>query len=340
MGRLIAVLTALLLVAPAAPAAADDVPNTTCRIDAVAEVAGVDAQISCLQLDVETYGEFDAAATVTLQVATDDGWEDLSSFECTGRSVQGVFEHNCHVVNTGVRAGDDVRGLIDLDAPQDWPPAIADPLYTGGSPVADALAEDECDVNEAHETYDLTAPDAPWADLCGVTMSSQVTGELTSVTIATHVAALRDERTPTTTWVAQLRGASGCGHTVSVAEDGVIGEAAATFHTGCDYEPAECSGISKLITDLTGGGCAASGAYAEEETVVLPADAVSFSGDEITVTVEPDDLPALAAADFAPGATIESASAWSHTGLGSGDGRIALDYDFAGPTGRTHTIGE
>ena len=332
------VLAMSLLAAPGA-AAADDEPNTTCRIDAAAVQAVLDAQISCLQLDTETHGEFDAAVTVTLQYWTADGWTDAATNTCTGASTEGVLELSCSATSEDLPP-DEVRGLIDLAAPKDWPVAVAEPTYTAGAPIAEPLAVDECDLNETYDASDLSVPDAPWADLCAVSMSSQLDdhGELESVSVTTHVTWLPDERTPTTTWMTQLVGASGCTHKITVADGGPTRDLSAGLTTGCDYEPVECTGILRLVTDAVNGSCAAAGSYGAEESVTLPAEAVTFDG-AMVVTLRPGDVPSLAASDFALGSTIQSVSAATFIGIGGGGVWTTLDADFAGSTGRTYTIG-
>lgn len=124
-----------VLAVPGTAGAAEDVPNTTCRMDAAVARVALDAEITCLQLDTETWGEFDASVTVTLQRRAGDQWTDVATDTCTGRSQEGVLSMNCSTA-APAEAGNLLRGLIDLDAPKDWPAAVADPVYRAARPSA------------------------------------------------------------------------------------------------------------------------------------------------------------------------------------------------------------
>jgi hypothetical protein len=132
-------LTVLFMLLMAVPGSGADVANVTCRLEAAADHGAVAATVCCLQLDTETYGEFRGSVTVILQVRTRDardGWVSVARQACTGSSLNGVMELSCSA--TAPRYADsDVRGLIDLNAPLDWRPVVADPTYVGGAPPRD-----------------------------------------------------------------------------------------------------------------------------------------------------------------------------------------------------------
>ena len=323
-------------------AAAQEEPNTTCSINGAVAQAVLHAEVRCLQLDTETYGEFDASVTARIQKLVGGTWTEVAAKTCTGGSAQGVMELPCSVTAPMPAGQNELRGLIDLDAPKNWGPVVAQPTYLGGRPILAPLAEDECDLRENIDA-DLTASDAPWADLCAVTMSSQVGAEggLEAVNILTHVTGLLGERTETTNWVAELTMQSGCTHRISVADAGVTGTASARIDTGCGaYTPGPCGGVEKVITDLTNGSCSSAGSYATRSEVVLPRDAVTFTGAEVIVTLRPEVLEPSLAREFALGQTVRSVRAFTTTGIGSGADRASLDYDTAESTQRRYTIGD
>lgn len=337
-------LAMAVLAVPGSAAAAEDVPNTTCRLDAAVARAALDAEVTCLQLDTETWGEFDASVTVTLQRRAGGQWTDVAEDTCAGRSQEGVLSLNCSAVAPG-EAGNVLRGLIDLDAPKDWPAAVADPVYQGGAPISEPLAEDQCDVGEAAEPYDLTLPDSPWTDLCAVTMESVVaeSGGLESVDVVTHVTGLLEDRVPTGTWVTSFRAGNDCRHEITVTDSGGAGEASARVHSGCGEIVGECTGTIRTISDLLGMTCATVGDWEYEEEFELAEDAVTLEGAEVRVALRPDEVGALLARDLAVGTTLGGVSARTYTGVGSGaDGAqgVVVDGDAAHSTGRTYSVGD
>lgn len=341
---LMALVMALAVVAPAAGEMNSDVPNTTCRIDAAATGAAAGAEISCLQLDTDTHGEFDGLVTVTLQVRQGDGWVDAAQETCSGRSVEGALVLPCQVAAPEAAEQGEVRGVVDLKSPKDWEPAVAHPTYTGGRPIPDPLAIDECDVNETADRFDLTLSDAPWVDLCAVTMASAVDerGQLESLTVVIHVWGGLEQRLPTGSWRARFRVEEGCTHEVIVTDDGFVGVASAHLHSGCDYEAGECGPISQLLTELTGGVCASSGTWGEEQTMALSLDDVTLIGDEVRVVLTPDAFGPLAARDLRAGAVIRNVRATTATGVGAGENGTrgaVVDVDMAYSTGRTFSVG-
>lgn len=338
------VLVVCVLLAAFAPAVASgdnsSGDNITCRLDGEATSGQAVATATCLQADPDTHGEFELLLTLTLQVLRDSEWVDVDTVECTGESVRGLGQTTCATAPPDV-PGEAYRGLIDLEEPKDWAPATAQPHYQGGEPVQDPLASDACDVNELVD-YDLTAPDAPWADLCAVTMDHVLddNDRLASVTVTIHVAGLVDLRTETTSWQANLN-TDECRHEVAVHDDGVIGQPGVRVDTKCqEAEPEPCGIIGETLAELTGGSCAGSRVWEESETSSLDDTAVEFLADRVRVTFAPGDLGPLGAADLVAGQTIVSVDAVTSTGLGSREdgSRIVVDGDFASSTGRTYTL--
>jgi hypothetical protein len=341
MRRMLGVVVVVLgLLAPTV-AGAKDVPNTTCRMDGLATQAAMTATVTCLNLDPQTHGEFDGRVTVTLQARAGDAWTDLAEATCTGRSVNGVLELPCAAATTDPDGSRAVRGLIDLDAPKDWEPSVAEPAYHGGRPIRDPLALDHCDVNEAVDS-DLTAQPPPWADLCAVTMETAVDddGALASVAVVVHVAGELEQRTPTSTWRTTLDMGDDCVHELLVADDAALGEVGLTARTLCEFTPGTCGPIFTLVAELTGGVCAASGTFATEDVQELPADAVTFDHSELRITLRPGDASGRLGAALTLGSTVASAHAFATTGVATPGGeRAVVDGDHAASTGRSYTIG-
>lgn len=340
--RSMAALAVLLVAfAPAADVTANG-GNISCRLDGEATTGQAVGTATCLQADPETHGEFEIDLIVTLQALADGEWVDVATDGCTAESVNGLAQAQCVATVDGAPDGT-FRALIDLVSPKDWAPAVAQPVYQGGEPIQDALAEDECDVNELAGDSDLTAPDAPWADLCAVTMEHRLDAEgevLESVTVTIHVAGLVDLRTETTGWRATLSTAD-CDHAVVVDDTGITGEAGVRVETSCGHlGDIPCTGVAAILTELTGGGCSAGRLWEEEATSTLAADAVEFRADQLRVTFGPDDLVAPAVTDVVAGQTITEVVALTTTGVGSRtDGsRANVDDDRAYSTGRTHTL--
>ena len=333
-------VTMLFLGATPGAANADDEPNTTCRIDAMAEAAAVVAHVTCLQLDVEKYGEMDGAVTVTLQRYDDGKWASIARETCTDTSTKGVLALRCAAENPA-EAGSNIRGLIDLDKPKDWGVAVASPRYLGGDPRAEALALDDCDVNEVADASDLTLQDAPWADICAVFASSSLTGDDVRMTVAIDVFGGLEQRLPTSTWAAELNVAGGCNHQIVVADTGGAGTGSSWIDSRCGYEPGVCTGIWAIIEDVTNGACSTTGTWESYERVALPADAVDFVGNAVVVSFRPKAISALVASDFASGSVIRNVSGWTTSGAAMNTGqamRAAVDGDYADSTGRTYTI--
>lgn len=341
LARSLAVLAVLLVAFAPAPQVTEDSGNISCRLDGEATTGQAVGTATCLQADPETHGEFEIELVVTLQ-AFEGEWVDVATEGCAAESVNGLAQAQC--VATDDAAPDrSYRALIDLVSPKDWAPAVAQPVYQGGEPIQDALAIDECDVNELAGDTDLTAPDAPWADLCAVTMEHRLDAEgevLESVTVTIHVAGLVDLRTETTGWEAVLSTAD-CDHAVVVDDTGITGAAGVRINTSCGrLGDVPCTGVAALLTEVTGGACSGGTVWEEQATSTLAADAVEFRADQLRVTFAPDDLVALAATDLVAGRTITEVDAFTSTGVGSrtDESRVAVDYDLAFSTGRTHTL--
>lgn len=337
-----AALAVLLVAFAPAPAVTDDGGNVSCRLDGEATSGQAVGTATCLQADPETSGEFEIDLAVTLQAFEGGEWVDVVTDGCTAESVNGLAQAQCVAIDDAA-PDRSYRALIDLESPKDWAPAVAQPVYQGGEPVQDPLAIDECDVNEIAGDSDLTAPDAPWADLCAVTLEHQLDAEgetLESVTVTIHVAGLVDLRAETTSWQATLSTAD-CDHAVVVDDTGITGTSGVRIETSCGrLGDIPCTGVAAILTELTGGACSAGSIWEEEATSVLAADAVEYRSDQLRVTLGPDDLVPLAAADLVAGQMITEVDALTSTGLGSGtDGsRVALDYDAAYSTGRTYAL--
>lgn len=338
--RSMAALAVLLVAFAPAPEMSDDGGNVTCRLDGEATSGQAVGTATCLQAHPETSGEFQLELTVTLQELQDGAWVDVASDGCATESVNGLAQVQCAATGGDVPAGT-FRALIDLVSPKDWAPAVAQPVYQGGEPIQEPLALDDCDVNEVVGDTDLSPPDVPWADLCAVTMEHELEDEaLESITVTIHVAGLVDLRTETTAWEARLS-TEDCDHTVAVDDTGIIGTAGVRIDSSCGpLGSVPCTGVSQLLTDLTGGACSAGFVWEQEATSTLEADAVEFRADHLRVTFGPGDLVPLAAADLVAGRTITEVNAITSTGLGSrADGiRVAPDHDRAYATGRTHTL--
>lgn len=334
-------LCATALVPPGATAP-EDGRNVTCRLDGEAGGGQASASATCLRLDSQGEGEFDVHLVVTLQVQDAGGWTDLETVECDGTSVNGIAQVPCATGANDMEGTQ--RGLIDLDSPKDWAPAVAEPTYQGGDPVRDPLARDNCDVNELVDS-DLTAPDAPWADLCAVTMEhalDQEDGELVSATVIVHVAGLVDQRGPSTTWETRLHTAD-CGHTLRVEDAGPRDDGpVVSIATGCHSQGTPgCGVVGETIADLLGGSCSSGPVQWEEnERTQLDASSVEFRADQIRVTFTRSELGPLAATDLVAGRTIEAVDAYSLTGVRDRETGLTLtfDIDHAWPTGRTYTL--
>lgn len=351
MRKIVPFMLWVLLVSVFAPAAAanhvEPGNNITCRLDGEAASGQAVATATCLQLDPQTHGEFDLRLSLTLQVLDGSDWVDVETVECTGSSTNGIGATGCATSPDAPPEGT-YRGLIDLDEPKDWRPAVAQPHYQGGEPLDDVLASDACDVNELVDS-DLTAPDAPWADLCAVTMEHVIVkddesdggdDELESVTVIVHVAGFVDARTPTTSWTVHLS-AGECRHEVAVHDDGYVGEAGVRITSNCEAgEPVPCGFVGELLAELLGGTCSAGQTWEESETVALAAETVEYDADQLRITFSPRDLGPLASTNLVAGATVRSVSAFTTTGLGSAEdgSRLAFDGDFASSTRRTYTF--
>jgi hypothetical protein len=349
-----ALLIVLLLVVTALPATAagqggdvesQDHPNVTCRMDAAAAPGGVGAHVTCLNLDPEQYGEHPGMVTVTLQRFAAGDWHDVTAQTCTGESVRGVLSLSCAAPTEAPVEGR-VRGVVDLDAPKDWEPAVAEPTYSGGRPISDPLAVDVCDVvNEVADPADGTAPPAPWVDLCAVTMRADLTedGEIDAVAVSIHVAGFVSARTPTASWEASLRTDDGCRHAVMVIDTSLLDGHAVAVDTTCEVTNEPCNAILALITELTGGACSSGSSAEIEERVVLPAEVVTFHEDEVEITLRPEHLDGLAARLVAEGTVVDGVHATATTGVGTGDAGArgaVVDSDWAHSTGRTFTVGD
>jgi hypothetical protein len=351
MRTFLLLVTVLALgISPAAVAAqpepepSGDAPNVTCGIDAAAAPAGVTAEVTCINLDPDTWGEHDGAVTVTLQRRTgDDSWTDVAAASCTGRSTNGILVLPCTAA-PDVPVEGSVRGLIDLDAPKDWATAIAEPTYIGGRPLPDALAVDACRANEVLDVSDGRPAPPPWVDLCAVTMDAALDehGEVEVVTISSHVAGFVTERLPTGSWTVSLGTGDGCRHEVRVDDDGFGGIASASLRTMCDIQEGTCGLIGELLVEVFGGACGASGWAELEEVVPLSLEAVAFEPDEVRVELRPDDVGSLGTALMTPGTVVGSVQAHATSGVGTpveGAERATYDSDTASSTGRTFTIG-
>ena len=196
------------------------------------------------------------------------------------------------------------------------------------------LAADECGLAETTETHDLTLSDAPWVDLCAVTIEPAAGS---AITVVTHVAGSLRERVPNASWAPTLR-VDDCIHTVVVEDGDTVGAIDARVESRCGENPQPCTGIFKTITDLIGGVCATASTWDHEETFVLVDNVVTFTDTGVRVTLDPDRLSPLLATALAPRSVITSVSALSSGGVSANGDRAALDFDVADSTGRRYTI--
>jgi len=316
-----------------------DEPNTTCRIDAVAERGGVVSTVTCLQLDTEQYGEMNGAVTVTLQALRSSKWVDVASQRCTDTSTKGVLELRCAVSDSST-ATQTVRGLVDLDKPKDWGPAIVQPRYLGRDPNSDAQARDDCELNELTDGEDLTGPDAPWADLCAVYVGSSVRDGNVAITMAIDVLGGLEQRAGAATWSGTLE-VGGCQHEFTVFDAGDSDKLSSLVDSYCQYEPGECGPILSTVYDLIWGSCSTNGTWKHTEQVKLPASAVHLTDTEVILRFAPAQVSSLLGRELVPGATIRAVYGRTSVGASTGGDTpvyTAFDGDYASSTGKTHTI--
>ena len=315
--------------------AGPDTPNTTCAVDAAAVPGRVIALVTCLQIDSEQPGDFPASVTVTLQRFGAAGWVDDARETCAATASEGVLALQCAAAATQPPTAT-VRGLVDLDKPRDWDPIVVDPTHVGGGVPMDALAADECVVDESTESSDLTVSDAPWVDLCAIWMGSQ--GDATTVTFG--VAGLVEERVGSAAWEASLAMKhNDCVHDIAVEDGATIGDVNAKVTTRCGYSNIECTGLEKTVFDLLRMSCSAGSKYEMTETIVLPDAAVTFTPTTVSVTLQPSKVSPFVAKSLAPGKVVSSVAGYSTMGTHLGAQRAVFDVDYAYSTGRSFTIG-
>lgn len=224
--------------------------------------------------------------------------------------------------------------------------ALAAPSPALAGTPEDPEAIDDCGVGEITDRHDLTLPDAPWVDLCAIWLAADIEGEtVQSVTVSVQVAGLLQERLGNGAWQAELR-IGDCRHRLIVADDGVIGEARTWTETRCGIGYVPCGEpwetVEKVLRELgVHSSCTSANTWELEEDGELPAGAVAFGDDVITITLDPADLDGRLAADLVYGATIASVNGTSYTGLGTGDHgarSFVVDHDRATSTGRSFTL--
>ncbi len=338
MHRTLLLLVALsMLLTAFAPAPSSPGLDATCRIDGAVVHSGAVGVVICTDIGGD---EFAVDVVVTLQSKGSGTWEDVASERCTGTSTDGVASLTCEVVETSTGTPPR-RALVDLASPRDLEPVELRPTAQG-TLIPNALADDECGVNEAIDDRDLTTPPAPWADVCAITMSHEleVTDEeatLSSFTVTVHVAGMLDNRPETTAWRAVLD-TENCNHLVEASDAGIIGEAGARVRSQCNWLGwGPCDFVYDLIY---GDSCRSGLGYADEEVVTLPASAISFTDTEVAITVDTDDLGPLAGTDLVAGATVLQVDGGSSSGVGSSmdESRATLSGEYAWSNGRTHTF--
>jgi hypothetical protein len=331
---LLSVLTVSLLAFAPATSDGDLSSSASCRVDGAVAYSNAIGQVTCADVNG---GEFEVDVTVTLQRLTSAGWKIVASERCTGDSTNGQASVPCEVVTPTFSSGPH-RALIDVASPQDLAPVEFRPTNQG--PVRpDALADDECGVNEAFDNRDTALADAPWADVCAITMTHQldkVGGDvrLSSVEISVHVAGMLEHRTPTTSWHASLETES-CVHSFEAAGDGVTD---VRVLSECNPVPSTpCEGDRGTIF---GDNCVEDNGYTDSETKTFTASQVAFTDTEIRITLDIDDLGSLAANDLVAGATVISVMGGSRTSVRrTGNlSRTAVGTEFAYSNGRSYTF--
>lgn len=338
MRRTLLLLAALsMLLTAFAPAPSSPGLAPTCRIDGAVAHSGAVGVVTCTDIGGD---KFAVDVVVTLQSKGSGAWEDVASERCTGTSTNGVASLTCEVVeaSTGTPPR---RAVVDLASPRDLEPVELRPTPQGAL-IPNALADDECGVNEVIDDRDLTTPPAPWADVCAITVAHELDTTddkvtLSSFTVIVHVAGMLDSRPGTTAWRADLD-TENCSHVVQASDAGLIGEAGVQVRSQCNWLG---WGPCDVVYDLIYGDSCRSGlGYADEEVVTLPANTVSFTDTEVAITVNTDDLGPLAGSDLVAGATVLQVDGGSSSGIGSStDGsRATLSTEFAWSNGRTHTF--
>jgi hypothetical protein len=212
-------------------------------------------------------------------------------------------------------------------------------------------AVDKCGVEELADN-DLTAPDAPWADLCAAWVTADVApggSALQAIAVTAQVAGNVADRIHTNRWSVSLAHAD-CVHTFSVADDSATGDQLRVEQLSqCGYHPAGCPEpfptIVRILQDAgIGAGCSSEGTWDVTQSVTIPQSAVGMGTDTITLRVPRDQLTAAARARLVPGATIKAVDAVAAVGtvVYSGDTahNVTGDVDFANSNGRTYTIGD
>jgi hypothetical protein len=212
-------------------------------------------------------------------------------------------------------------------------------------------AVDGCGTDEITDA-DLTAPDAPWADLCAAWVSAEVVpggSALQAISVTTQVAGNLVDRTHTSRWAVSLAQGD-CVHSFFVADDSATGDQLRVEQiTRCGHHPGACPEplptVMQILRDAgIGASCSAEGTWDVDQRVTIPQSAVGLSSDTITLRVPRDQLTAGARARLVPGALIKSVAAVSSSGTvvhsGQSAQNVTADFDVADSTGRTYTIGE
>ena len=212
-------------------------------------------------------------------------------------------------------------------------------------------ALDSCGVDELSDG-DLTAPDAPWTDLCAAWVDAEVAADgsaLQSISVTTQVAGNLADRTHTSRWAVSLAQGD-CLHSFFVADDSAVGDqfrVAQTTRCGhrSDACPEPFPTVMQILRDAgIGASCSGEGTWDVTQTVTVPQSAVGLSTDTVTLRVTRDQLTPAARARLVPGTTIKSVDAISSVGTvvhsGESPQNVSGDFDVASSTGRTYTIGQ
>ena len=209
-------------------------------------------------------------------------------------------------------------------------------------------AADECGVAEVTDTSDLTAPDAPWADLCAIWLGASVANDrVSSLSVTWKVAGMVDSRTPTGIWSADLVEGK-CHHVVRATDSGGGGKARATLTSMCNGTNIECGEPLKTIygtlEKITGAwSCSEGTNWEKQEWAELPTSAVKFGTDTISLTIKPAQMTPLMRDRVVPGTRITRVS--GNAGLiakffmpNSSEQMLYVEPDFAGSTGRQFVV--
>lgn len=209
-------------------------------------------------------------------------------------------------------------------------------------------AADECGMDEVTDTSDLTAPDAPWTDLCAIWLGASVANNrVSSLSVTWKVAGMVGSRPPTGTWTADLVQGP-CRHELRVTDTGGGGTAGATLASMCNATTTKCDEPFRTIYGtlekipgewLCGGGTK----WGKVDWAEIPASAVRFGADTIALTIKSAQMTPLMRSRVVPGARITRVS--GNAGMivkffmpNSSEQMLTGEPDVAASTGRQFVV--